>query len=137
MMMGTTLGARRKLQFVLFIMVLHSAVTGLLLITLPGEWFAWFGLNVHPQRFFSCQGGIFHIILAVAYGMGMIHPVKYALMIHFSIFVKFCAALFLFAFFLFCDTVLFILLNALLDGFLGGLLLFTYGGFRRTLYNEP
>lgn len=136
-MMGPVLGARRKLQAVLFIMALHSAATGLLLITLPGEWLAWFGLAVHPQRFFSCQGGVFHIIMAVAYGMGMIHPVKYALMIRFSVFVKICAAIFLFAFFLIRDGVPFILLNAVLDGFLGGLLLFTYGGFKRTLSDEP
>lgn len=136
-MIASNLGARRKLQAVLFIMVVHSAATGLLLMTLPAEWLAWFGLAVHPQRFFPCQGGVFHIIMAAAYGAGMIHPVKNALLIRFSIFVKICAALFLLIFFLFQEMVPFILLNAVLDGLLGGLLFFTYVEFSRTLKNEP
>lgn len=135
-MIGSYLSERRRLQAVLFIMVLHSSVTGLLLIVLPGEWISGLGLQVHSQRFFACQGGVFHILMAVAYGAGMIHPVRNAALIWFAVFVKVCAAVFLLSFFVMGDSVLFILLNAVLDGFLGGLLFFTYLGFLRTLRNE-
>jgi len=125
-MIDSSLGARRQIQAVLFLLFIHSALTGFGLLVFPEAWLNFLGLHIVPQRFFVSQGGVFHLLMAGAYLAGMIHPLRNVVLIQFAIIVKFCAALFLILYFLFVQGILFVLLNALIDGFFCWLLLLSH-----------
>ena len=125
-MIGPKLGARRQLQTVLFLMSLHSFLTGLGLLFFPVEWLQFLGLETNPQRFFISQGGVFHLLMAGAYTAGMLRPRRNVVLIRLAIIVKICAALFLFLFFILKQPVPFVLLNAALDGCFGWVLIVSF-----------
>ena len=120
-MIGSTLGTRRQLQGILFLLVIHSTATGFGLFLLPEKWFQFLGLEVGLQRFFVSQGGVFHLLMAGAYLAGMLHPRRFVVLVKYAIVVKVCAAVFLIFYFLFVHGVVFILLDGVIDACLGWL----------------
>ena len=85
----------KLLSAVLCLVALHSFLMGLILIFQPAFLMKFAGFSLQSERFFPTQGGVFHILMAVAYTMGAVDAEKYYYLIVFSIIVKAVATLFL------------------------------------------
>ena len=107
------------LSTVLWLVAIHSIAMGLALITQPAILMEWSGFRSDYERFFPAQGGVFHLLMAVAYTMGAINRQKYYYLIVFSIVVKVVGMTFLLVY---CFTVEFkwpLFGFGLLDGVMG------------------
>lgn len=85
----------KLLSMVLVLTALHSFIMGLMLIIQPSSFMKMVGFNPICQHFFPAQGGVFHVLMGIAYFMGAVNRVKYHPMIVFAIIVKTGATLFL------------------------------------------
>ncbi len=109
----------RVLSTVLWLVALHSIAMGLALIAQPALLMKLSGFSSECERFFPAQGGVFHILMAVAYIMGATNIEKYYYLTVFSIIVKGLATLFLM---IYCFAVEFkwiVLLSGIGDGVMG------------------
>jgi len=109
----------RLLSTVLWLVALHSIAMGLALIVQPALLMKLSGFSSECERFFPAQGGVFHILMAVAYIMGATNIEKYYYLTVFSIIVKGLATLFLM---IYCFAVEFkwiVLLSGIGDGVMG------------------
>ena len=109
----------KLLSAVLWLVALHSIAMGLALIAQPTLLMKLSGFSSECERFFPAQGGVFHILMAVAYVMGATDIEKYHYLIVFSIIVKALATLFLI---IYCFAVEFkwiVLLSGIGDGVMG------------------
>jgi hypothetical protein len=118
---------RSRLALVLGAVALHSAAVGLCLMFAPAIP-AWFGLGECPGRFYRMQGGMFHVVMAVAYALGAARPDRFRGLVPFAIVVKFMAAGFLLTYYLVVDSPPVILLSGLGDGAMGALILLASRG---------
>ena len=110
------------LSTVLWLVAIHSIIMGLALITQPVILMEWSGFRSGYERFFPAQGGVFHLLMAVAYVMGAMNSKKYHYLIVFSIIVKVVATTFLL---IYCFMVEFkwtILIFGLVDGVMGAMI---------------
>lgn len=117
------------LQALLFLIALHSFIAGLLLIVLSPEQLSFFGFEVQ-EKFFSTQGGVFHIVMSVAYVMGAMKPRESEQIITFAIIAKFIATFFLISYFLFKNSIWIVLLSGIGDFLMGVILLIVFQNFR-------
>lgn len=118
------LKADKILSVFLWLVALHSFLVGTGLIFLPSSIFRFFGFNSLLERFFTTQGGVFHIAMAICYSMAAYDGKKYFSLIQFSIIVKFIASLFLIPYYFFISSYLLIILSGLSD-LLMGIIMFT------------
>lgn len=119
-------------RLLLQLIAVHSFFVGLGLIFLPFGALSWLGFTVDPYRFFSTQGGVFHIVMCIAYWMAAKDPLKEKSLLIFIISAKWMALLFLTLYFLFMEMVAVVALSAIGDGFMGLLVLL----FFLELYSE-
>jgi hypothetical protein len=120
---------KKLLTIILGLMALHSFGVGLGMIILPTDWIAYFGIVPSSHRFFITQGGVFHIVMAFAYGIAASNIKSNSLLIRYSILVKFCATIFLFSYFLFVNPFLLVFFSGIVDFGMGIALLFTYNKY--------
>ena len=106
-------------QLVLYLIALHSFCVGIALIVLPFGILSWFGFTVDPYRFFSTQGGVFHVVMTIAYLLAARNPVNERSLLIFIIIAKWIAFFFLGFYFLFSEMVPVIALSAISDGLMG------------------
>ena len=106
-------------QLALYLIALHSFCVGIALIVLPFGVLSWFGFTVDPYRFFSTQGGVFHIVMAIAYLFAARNPLQEKSLLIFIILAKWIAFFFLGFYFLFAEMVPVIAFSAVSDGFMG------------------
>jgi hypothetical protein len=78
--------------------MLHSLAVGIGLMFMPVSWLPFFGFEPYARNFYQAQGGIFHIVMCVAYTMAALRFQKYECLIHFTIIAKFIACGFLFVY---------------------------------------
>ena len=116
----------RLFRIVLQLIAVHSLMVGVALIVLPFGVLSWFGFTVDPYRFFSTQGGVFHIVMCVAYWMAARNPMKEQSLLIFIIIAKWIALLFLSLYFLFVELVPVIAFSAVGDGLMGLVVLFFF-----------
>ena len=114
------------LRWFLFLIAAHSFIVGINLILFPAEWMTEFGFAVISEEFFKVQGGVFHIVMAVAYSLACWRPIEYKILIIFSILAKFIATVFLFSYYFFSGPVVTILLSGIVDFFMGLILLYLF-----------
>jgi len=108
-----------RLSFVLWIMAAHSFLVGTgLIIQLP-EVMEWFGFLPGHEKFFSAQGGVFHVVMAVGYALAALNSLRFRCLIQFSIFVKAAATLFLLFYYVFIDSITLVLISGIGDGVFG------------------
>lgn len=121
---------RKRLRLVLIIMAIHSFFIGIgLVIQLPMI-MDLFGLGHIEQPFFPAQGGIFHVLMAVAYITAALRPEGNGTLINFIIVVKITATVFLFFYFTFIQNIWMILFSGICDGILALLILISYRSFK-------
>ncbi len=116
------------LKWIMFLTGLHSFIVGVGLIFITNQLRSFFGFAPSPEQFFQTQGGVFHIVMSIAYFLGGYNQTKYKMLIWFSIIVKLCATFFLFTYFFLVNSSILILVSGVTD-FIMFLLIFTY--FRR------
>lgn len=120
------------LSVLLWLVALHSLIVGIGLIILPSSVFELLGFELTFDRFFSTQGGVFHIAMAVGYAMAGYNKIKFEQLIVFSIIVKFIATVFLITYFLFITSQWLVILSGISDFIMGASILY----LNRTLVKE-
>jgi len=113
-------------RLALQLIAVHSFFVGIALIVLPFGVLSWFGFTVDPYRFFSTQGGVFHIVMSVAYLLASRELMQAKSLLIFIIIAKWMAFLFLSFYFIFSEMVPVIALSAVSDGLMGMIVLFFY-----------
>lgn len=94
----------------------HSLLTGVGLLLQPGWLIAFGGWRPLSDPFFPAQGGIFHVLMAVLYGLAARRAETRSFLLPFIVFVKAAAAVFLVSYYLAVEQVWLVLLSGLLDG---------------------
>lgn len=122
---------RKILSLVLWFIALHSLVVGIGLIAMPPKIIEFLGFNSGGDRFFPAQGGMFHIIMAIAYSLPALRISKFEALVLFSIIVKFSATIFLFFYYFFATGILIVLLSGITDLLMGVLILLAYILYRQ------
>lgn len=110
----------------LWLIALHSFIVGIGLIVLPSSAFEFLGFNSTFDRFFSTQGGIFHIAMAVGCAMAAYDLKRFYHLIIFTIIVKFIATIFLILYFTIVNSQLLVLLSGASDFIMGMIVLILY-----------
>ena len=114
------------LSVFLWLVAIHSFLVGIGLIVLPTSLFEFLGYQSTFDRFFSTQGGVFHIIMAVGYAMAGYDTKRFECLIIFSIIVKLIATVFLIIYFMLISSQLLIILSGISDFMMGLVILFLY-----------
>jgi len=109
----------KRLSSFLWLVAAHSFVVGILLVIHPAPLIKLMGFRDIHEPFFPCQGGVFHVIMSIAYIYGAIDTRKNKNMIIYAVIVKMAAAGFLFSYYYFMERLMIILLSGLVDFLMG------------------
>lgn len=120
-----------RLQFVLGLAAVHSAAVGLGLILHPAPVLAWLGYAPVNEPFFPTQGGVFHLVMALGYGMSARNLERFRCLAVFAVVVKIIATIFLLVYWLFVSSLPIVLLSGIGDGLLAAALGWFYVSWRR------
>lgn len=104
-----------RLSLFLWLVAAHSFVVGILLVVQPPALMRIMGFGVIIQPFFPCQGGVFHVIMSIAYIYGAIDIRKNRNLIVYAVIVKMAAAGFLFSYYVFMERLMIVLLSGAVD----------------------
>jgi energy-coupling factor transporter transmembrane protein EcfT len=124
------------LSVFLWLVALHSFIVGIGLIILPSSVFELLGFELTFDRFFSTQGGVFHIAMSVGYAIAAYDKIKFRQIILFSIIVKFIATVFLITYFLFITSQWLVILSGISDLLMGVSILYLYRALVKENYFE-
>jgi hypothetical protein len=116
----------KALSVFLWLVALHSLLVGIGLIFLPSSFFEFLGFQKTFDRFFSTQGGVFHIAMSVGYAMAANDLIKYKQLIVFTIIVKFIATVFLLSYFFVISQQWLIITSGISDFVMGYVVLYLY-----------
>ena len=114
------------LQIILILVCLHSITVGVALIFMPVKLMPFFGLTIPVEKFFPAQGGIFHIVMALAYFIAALWYNRNQGLILFIILAKFIATIFLFSFYFLVEMAWIILFSGIADCLMGIAILWIY-----------
>ncbi len=123
------------LKALLLLIAIHSIIAGILLILLSPEQLSFFGFDTQ-EKFFSTQGGVFHLVMSIAYVMGAFAISKSDQMITFAIIAKFMATIFLLSYFFFKNSIWVVLVSGVGDFLMGVVLLMVFQNFRKKQYAQ-
>ena len=124
--MKKKLNSETQLKLLLWFVMFHSFANGVgLIIQIPAV-MHFFGFSGCHEHFFPAQGGTFHVVMAIGYGMAAWDPNKYRCLIIFSIIVKLCAMVFLLTYYFFCESIWTLLFSGIVDGLMGIFLFYFY-----------
>ena len=126
--------AEKLLSHGLYLIALHSFVVGLLLILLGSDAMICFGFD-QEKTFFQTQGGIFHIVMVVAYLMAAIRTKENKGLLFFIITAKFLAFTYLILYSFLVESILILLLSGILDGLMGVFVLYLYRSLPSNYFN--
>ncbi len=121
-----------RLTALLWLVALHSFAVGIGLLVQPSILFNTFSFPQHYGYFFPAQGGVFHLIMAVAYATAAVDSWKFYYFIPFAVFVKSAATLFLFTYYFLFEQSWIILLSGLGDGLMMVLLLICWKAYTKS-----
>ena len=121
------------LSMILWLIALHSFIVGIGLIVMPPQLMEFLGFNSLGDRFFQSQGGVFHIVMAIAYSLAALRTSRFECLILFSIIVKFSATIFLFIYYFFAAQIWMVLLSGITDCLMGIVILLEYALYRQKI----
>ncbi|MBK7631048.1 MAG: hypothetical protein IPJ23_10200 [Ignavibacteriales bacterium] len=124
----------RILTVFLWLVALHSFLVGIGLVVLPSSVFELLGFKSTFDRFFSTQGGVFHIAMAFSYAMAAYDLKRFKQLIVFSILVKFIATIFLLLYFIIASSQLLIVFSGISDFVMGLVILLLYKKLNQEMY---
>lgn len=114
--------ALKYIKILLWLIALHSFVVSILLLVLGPEEIKVFGFS-EGNAFFQVQGGVFHLVMVVAYVIAAINPLTNRNIIIFIIVAKAIATIYLLMYYFMAEPVITVLLSGIVDGLMGLLLL--------------
>ena len=121
---------KKLLVITLWLVTLHSFFVGIAMILFPTNWISYFDIIPSEHRFFITQGGVFHIVMATAYGMAASNVKANSMLIKFSIAAKFIATFFLISYFIFVNQFVIIFLSAIGDFCMGLVILLLFRKYK-------
>ena len=118
------------LVITLWLVTLHSLFVGMGMILFPTDWISYFGITPSEHRFYITQGGVFHLVMAIAYGMAALNVKENSALIKFAIIAKFFSTIFLISYFVFINQFCIVFLSAIGDFCMGLLILLLYKKYK-------
>lgn len=109
----------QRLSFFLWVVAAHSIIVGIILIVQTPVLIKMIGFKAIHEPFFPCQGGVFHLVIAIAYIYGAVDTHKNRNMIIYGVIVKITATLFLFSYYYVFERLWIIFLSGMMDFFMG------------------
>ena len=125
------MSSEKLLRLLLYLISIHSICVGLALISTPGYMFAYFGYQPVSERFFPIQGGVFHIIMGLAYYLAAKSIYKDYNLILLTIVAKLLATLFLISYFLFIQQIWMVLVSGILDALMAVVIIFVFQQYKK------
>jgi hypothetical protein len=119
------------LKWILWLVAIHSICFGISLIVLPIPVIEYFGFHL-SEKFFAVQGGVFHIVVSVAYIMAALDLEHSEKLIALSCTAKFMATLFLLSYFFFVSPIFMVIFSGFADFLMGLTILLLYLFYRKT-----
>ena len=116
---------RKILQWFLWLIAIHSIGFGIALVVLPIPVIEFFGFQLE-EKFFAVQGGVFHIVVSLAYIMAALDLDHAKKLIVLSCTAKFMATLFLLTYYFFVSHIFMVIFSGIADFLMGLAILFTY-----------
>ena len=123
--------ASHRLMLILWLVALHSAGVGMGLILHPDWLMLRTGYLPLNEPFFIVQGGVFHLLMAIAYAMAAWDLVRHRSLTLFSIIVKSAAALFLVLYWLLAARIAVVLASGVVDGLMALVIALAYVSWKR------
>ena len=114
---------QKTLSFLLWLIAVHSFFAGISIISLPENIFKLLGLNICTGDFFRYQGGVFHIVMSVAYAGAAFNLNTNRNFAVLCIITKFSAAIFLFLFYFLISKIWIVIFSGIGDLLMGSLVL--------------
>lgn len=105
---------KKLLVIFLILVAVHSFLVGVGLMLMPPDWLAFFNFTI-VEKFFSAQGGIFHVVMVVAYLLAAKNLDTEKGLVYFSISAKTIAFFFLTGYYLIMNQILVVLLSGIGD----------------------
>ena len=121
----------KLLRLLLYLLSIHSIFVGLALISTPGDMFAYFGYQPVSERFFPIQGGVFHIVMGVAYYLAAKSINKDHNLILLTIIAKLSATIFLISYFLFIQQIWMVLVSGIVDALMATVVIIVFHQFKK------
>lgn len=119
---------RKIHQWILWLIALHSIGFGISLVILPISVIEFFGFRLE-EKFFAVQGGVFHIVVSLAYIMAALDPENSKKLIVLSCSAKFMATAFLVSYYFFVSHIFMVIFSGIADFLMGLAILFSYRMF--------
>jgi hypothetical protein len=119
------------LQCFLWLIAIHSIGFGIALVILPIPVIEFFGFHL-AEKFFAVQGGIFHIVVSLAYIMAALDLENSKKLIILSCTAKFMATLFLLSYYFFVNHIFMVIFSGIADFLMGLAILLTYLLYQKT-----
>jgi len=116
---------RKILQWFLWLIAIHSIGFGIALVVLPIPVIEFFGFQLE-EKFFAVQGGVFHIVVSLAYIMAALDLDNAKKLIVLSCTAKFMATLFLLTYYFFVSRIFMVIFSGIADFLMGLAILITY-----------
>ena len=118
------------LKWILWLVAIHSIGFGISLIVLPIPVIEFFGFHLE-EKFFAVQGGIFHIVVSLAYIMAAQDLENANKLIILSCTAKFMATIFLLSYFFFVNHIFMVIFSGFADFLMGLIILLLYLSYKR------
>lgn len=118
------------LKWILWLVAIHSICFGISLIVLPISVIEFFGFQLE-EKFFAVQGGVFHIVVSLAYIMAAFDLEHSGKLIAISCTAKFMATIFLLSYFFFVKHIFMIIFSGFADFLMGLTILVLYLLYKR------
>jgi hypothetical protein len=109
---------RRLLKVFLVLVAIHSIVVGICLIVAPISFIEMLGFPME-EKFYAVQGGVFHLVVSVAYLMAAKDIMAGKNLVIYSFTAKFMATVFLFTYYFCANPILMVLLSGIGDLIMG------------------
>jgi hypothetical protein len=118
------------LKWILWLVAIHSISFGISLVILPINVIELFGFHL-TEKFFADQGGVFHLVVAVAYIWAALDLENSFKLIVLSCTAKFVATIFLLSYFIFVDQKFMVIFSGIADFLMGFTILVLYILYRK------
>ena len=117
--MKAVLNVGKYLPIILWLVAIHSTFVGIGLILMPASVMPFFGFEAYTEKFFPVQGGVFHLVMGVAYALAARGVERFGGLIILTIAAKFMATIFLFIYYFSIAKIWTVLLSAIGDCLMG------------------
>ena len=118
------------LKWILWLVAIHSICFGISLVILPINIIELFGFHL-TEKFFADQGGVFHLVVAVAYIWAALDLKNSFKLIVLSCTAKYVATIFLLSYFFFADHKFMVIFSGLADFLMGFTIMVLYILYRK------